>query len=90
MKDLLWLIPLFPLLGAIVNGLVGNRRGWEHRTTSAIALVGSGLAMAGRLRGDHRLGNDPGHPRGACHSGVHVDPTRARPHLGRDARRPHY
>jgi NADH:ubiquinone oxidoreductase subunit 5 (subunit L)/multisubunit Na+/H+ antiporter MnhA subunit len=46
MKDLLWLIPLFPLLGAVVNGLVGNRRGWEHRTTSAVALVGSGLAMA--------------------------------------------
>jgi NADH-quinone oxidoreductase subunit L len=45
MRDLLWLIPLFPLLGAIVNGLIGNRRGWEHRTTSAVALVGSGLAM---------------------------------------------
>ena len=45
MKDLLWLIPLFPLLGALVNGLIGNRRGWEHRTTSAVALIGSGLAM---------------------------------------------
>ncbi|HLE60476.1 MAG TPA: hypothetical protein VI700_02970, partial [Thermoanaerobaculaceae bacterium] len=45
MKDLLVLIPLFPLLGAIVNGLVGNRRGWEHRTTSVVALTGSGLAM---------------------------------------------
>jgi NADH-quinone oxidoreductase subunit L len=47
MKDLLWLIPLFPLLGAIVNGLVGNRRGWEHRTTSIVGLLGSGLAMVG-------------------------------------------
>src|SRR5512135_2894804 len=46
MKDLLWLIPLFPLLGAAVNGLVGNRRGWSHRATSVVALVGSGLAMA--------------------------------------------
>jgi NADH-quinone oxidoreductase subunit L len=45
MNDLLWLIPLFPLLGAVVNGLVGNRRAWSHRTTSAVALVGSGLAM---------------------------------------------
>src|SRR5512136_911869 len=45
MRDLLWLIPLFPLLGAVVNGLIGNRRGWEHRTTSAVALIGSGLAM---------------------------------------------
>ncbi|HUK13489.1 MAG TPA: hypothetical protein VLW17_09320, partial [Thermoanaerobaculaceae bacterium] len=45
MKDLLWLIPLLPLFGAIVNGLVGNRRGWSHKTTSAVALAGSGLAM---------------------------------------------
>ena len=45
MKDLLWLIPLLPLLGAIVNGLVGNRRGWSHKTTSAVALTASGLAM---------------------------------------------
>jgi NADH-quinone oxidoreductase subunit L len=45
MRDLLWLIPLLPLLGAIVNGLIGNRRGWEHRATSAVALMGSGLAM---------------------------------------------
>ena len=46
MKDLLWLIPLFPLLGAIVNGLIGNRRGWSHRATSLVALTGSALAMA--------------------------------------------
>ena len=45
MKDLLWLIPLLPLLGAAVNGLVGNRRGWSRRATSAVALTGSGLAM---------------------------------------------
>ncbi|MGD1148903.1 MAG: hypothetical protein ABR961_13240, partial [Thermoanaerobaculaceae bacterium] len=45
MKDLLWLIPLFPLLGAIANGLIGNRRGWGHKATSAVALMGSGLAM---------------------------------------------
>jgi NADH-quinone oxidoreductase subunit L len=45
MRDLLWLIPLLPLLGAIVNGLIGNRRGWAHRATSAVALAGSGLAM---------------------------------------------
>jgi NADH-quinone oxidoreductase subunit L len=45
MKDLLWLIPLFPLLGAMVNGLWGNRKGWSHRATSVVALAGSGLAM---------------------------------------------
>ena len=45
MKDLLWLIPLFPLLGAMVNGFWGNRRGWSHHATSVVALTGSGLAM---------------------------------------------
>ncbi|MFZ5788123.1 MAG: hypothetical protein ACOY3Y_16925, partial [Acidobacteriota bacterium] len=45
MKDLLWLIPLFPLIGAGVNGLLGNRRGWSHHTTSWVALAGSGLAL---------------------------------------------
>ena len=45
MKDLLWLIPLLPLLGAAANGLIGNRRGWLHNATSGVALVGSGLAM---------------------------------------------
>jgi len=45
MRDLLWLIPLFPLIGAVVNGLVGNRRGWGQHTTSTVALAGSGFAM---------------------------------------------
>ncbi|MBI4918061.1 MAG: NADH-quinone oxidoreductase subunit L, partial [Acidobacteria bacterium] len=45
MKDLLWLIPLIPLVGAIVNGLVGNRKGWSHHATSRVALASSGLAM---------------------------------------------
>ena len=49
MKDLLWLIPLLPLLGAAVNGLIGNRRGWSRRTTSAVALTGSGLALVAAL-----------------------------------------
>jgi NADH-quinone oxidoreductase subunit L len=49
MRNLLWLIPLFPLLGAAVNGLVGNRRGWTQRTTSAVALAGSGLALLAAL-----------------------------------------
>jgi NADH-quinone oxidoreductase subunit L len=45
MRDLLWLIPLLPLLGAIVNGLIGNRRGWSQRTSSWVALLGSGVAL---------------------------------------------
>ena len=45
MKDLLWLIPVIPLIGAAINGLIGNRRGWSHHATSRVALAGSGLAM---------------------------------------------
>ena len=45
MKDLLWLIPLIPLVGAIVNGLVGNRKGWSHHATTRVAVASSGLAM---------------------------------------------
>ncbi|MEP0775376.1 MAG: NADH-quinone oxidoreductase subunit L, partial [Acidobacteriota bacterium] len=49
MKDLLWLIPLFPLLGAVVNGLIGHRRGWSHHATARVALTGSGLALLAGL-----------------------------------------
>ncbi len=45
MKDLLWLIPVIPLLGAMVNGLVGNRRGWSKHATTIVGMLGSGLAM---------------------------------------------
>ncbi len=45
MKDLLWLIPLVPLIGAAVNGLYGNRKGWSHHATSRVAVASSGLAM---------------------------------------------
>ncbi len=42
--DLIWLIPLFPLVGAIVNGLVTNRLGLKKSVTNTVALTGSGLA----------------------------------------------
>jgi len=42
--DYIWLVPLFPLLGAIFNGLVSNRRGLSKKTTQTVALLGSGLA----------------------------------------------
>jgi NADH-quinone oxidoreductase subunit L len=42
--DLVWLVPLFPLLGAAVNGLISNRRGLSKSFTTAVALLGSGLA----------------------------------------------
>jgi len=42
--DLVWLVPLFPLLGAAFNGLVSNRRGLSKSVTHSVALLGSGLA----------------------------------------------
>jgi len=42
--DLVWLVPLFPLLGAAFNGLVSNRRGLSKSVTHTVALLGSGLA----------------------------------------------
>ena len=29
--DLIWLVPLFPLIGAVFNGLVSNRLGLEKK-----------------------------------------------------------
>ncbi|MCK5377094.1 MAG: hypothetical protein KAJ97_08440, partial [Acidobacteria bacterium] len=42
--DLIWLIPILPLLGAIINGLVSNRLGLSKAVTNTVALLGSGLA----------------------------------------------
>ncbi len=42
--DFIWLVPLFPLLGAVFNGFVSNRRGLSKTTTQSVALLGAGLA----------------------------------------------
>jgi len=42
--DSIWLVPIFPLLGAAFNGLVSNRRGLSKTVTQTVALAGSGLA----------------------------------------------
>jgi len=42
--DLIWLVPLFPLLGAVVNGFIGVRTGFSKPVAHWIALLGSGLA----------------------------------------------
>jgi NADH-quinone oxidoreductase subunit L len=42
--DLIWLIPLFPLAGAVFNGLVTNRLGLKKPVAHTVALLGSGLA----------------------------------------------
>jgi NADH-quinone oxidoreductase subunit L len=42
--DFIWLVPLFPLMGAIFNGFVSNRRGLSKTTTQSVALLGAGLA----------------------------------------------
>lgn len=42
--DLIWLIPLFPLAGAIFNGLITNRLGLNKKVAHTVALLGSGMA----------------------------------------------
>jgi len=42
--DLIWLIPLLPLAGAAVNGLISNRLGLKKPITHTVALLGSGSA----------------------------------------------
>jgi len=42
--DFIWLVPLFPLMGAVFNGFVSNRRGLSKKTTHSVALLGAGLA----------------------------------------------
>jgi NADH-quinone oxidoreductase subunit L len=42
--DLIWLVPVFPLLGAVFNGLVSNRLGFKKSVTHTVALLGSGAA----------------------------------------------
>ncbi len=43
--DLIWLVPLFPLAGALVNGLVTHQMGLKKSVANTIALLGSGLAL---------------------------------------------
>ena len=42
--DFIWLVPLFPLIGAAFNGFVSNRRGLSKQTTHTVALLGAGAA----------------------------------------------
>jgi NADH-quinone oxidoreductase subunit L len=42
--DLIWLVPVFPLIGAAFNGLVSNRLGLSKTVTHTVALLGSGAA----------------------------------------------
>src|SRR5262245_38064068 len=44
----LWLIPLFPLLGAGINGLAGKRR--SEGSISAVAIIAIGLSFLLVLR----------------------------------------
>jgi len=40
----LWIIPLLPLLGSAINGLLGAK--WPNKTVSAVALGSTGLSFA--------------------------------------------
>lgn len=42
--DLIWLVPLFPFVAAVVNGLVSTGSGPSRKVVHAVALLGSGSA----------------------------------------------
>src|SRR5215475_9339931 len=42
--DNLWIIPLLPLLGSAINGLLGSK--WPNKIVNAVALGSTGLAFA--------------------------------------------
>jgi NADH-quinone oxidoreductase subunit L len=62
MLNALWLIPLIPFLGFLINGLVGRKIG--NGLVSAVALAASGLsAILGTIAVFQYLGADPHHER---------------------------
>ena len=52
MAKLIWIVPLFPLLGAVVNGLCGRRYLREHAHIPAIASTALSLLFALLVVGD--------------------------------------
>jgi NADH-quinone oxidoreductase subunit L len=44
MLDYLWIIPLLPLLGAAINGLLGAK--WPNKIVNSVALGATGLSFA--------------------------------------------
>jgi len=45
--DILWIIPLLPLLGAATNGLFGKK--WPNKIVNTVALSATGLSFAAAL-----------------------------------------
>ncbi len=43
----LWIIPLLPLLGAAINGLLGSR--WPNKVVNAVAIGATGLSFFSTL-----------------------------------------
>ncbi|HMD41987.1 MAG TPA: NADH-quinone oxidoreductase subunit L [Candidatus Acidoferrum sp.] len=41
--DYLWIIPLLPLVGSAINGLLGSN--WSHKTVNTVALGSTGLSF---------------------------------------------
>jgi NADH-quinone oxidoreductase subunit L len=52
MQDYLWLIPFFPLVGFVINGLIGPRLGEK-----AISVIGSGAVLASFVAAVLTFGN---------------------------------
>ena len=42
--DNLWIIPLLPLLGSAINGLLGSK--WPNKIVNGVAIGSTGLSFA--------------------------------------------
>src|SRR5919202_4485245 len=62
MSLLLWLIPLLPLAGAAVNGLLGRRFRFSERLVGAIAVGSVALAFVCALAAVVRYAGSPTWP----------------------------
>jgi NADH-quinone oxidoreductase subunit L len=57
--DHLWIIPLLPLLGSAINGLLGGK--WPHNIVNSVALGATGLSFACALEAVREFVSEPNH-----------------------------
>ena len=81
----LWIIPLLPLLGSAINGLLGSK--WPNKIVNAVAVGSTGLAFALRARSGPRIFAIAAGSDSLCKAVLHLDFSRNVPRRIRSASR---